>query len=436
MGGNGNGSTFGVLADPTFRNLFLAQFTSQMGSVIGITAFTFYLLEHFGDQPSYATISEMMISLPTLAVFFIVGVLADRMDRQKIAANSDLIAALLTLVLLATIQTGWMPLIFAVMFLRSAVGKFFGPAQGALVQGVLPRDQQVTAAGLNQTAMSILMLFGNTIGAACYWTVGVEGALVVDAVSYLASAWLIRRCRIDEAVRLPNGGSNWRDLKMRSVGADLKVGALYVWNFPVLFRLILGMFIVGLCIGGMMVMPIFMLKYKLAPDNYEAMTALMGIFSGVGILLGSSLATWMANKMKLYNLLAWGFLLGGLCYFGSAFSPNVWVFLTWEFVFGLTIPMVNVAFNGWMAQIVDPKMMGRVQGFRIPLMTIAQGLSLLVIAAVFPSHLSVTAAFLIMGGLLLVTAVYKWLSLPALARKLEEETADVQLSDVQAGRPL
>ena len=429
-------SKFGVLGDPTFRNLFLAQFTSQMGSTIGIIAFTFYLLEHFGDQPVYATISEMMISLPTLAVFFLVGVLADRMDRQKIAANVDLISALLTVVLLATIQTGWMPLIFAVMFLRSAVGKFFYPAQGALVQGVLPRDQQVSAAGLNQTAMSILTLFGNTIGTACYWTVGVEGALVVDAVSFLLSAWLIRRCRITEEVRLPNGRSSFRDLKVRTVWADLKIGALYVWNFPVLLRLILGMIIVGLCIGGMMVMPIFMLKYRLAPDNYEAMTAMMGIFSGIGVLLGSPLATWMANRMKLYNLLAWGFLLGGLCYFGSAYSPNVWVFLTWEFLFGLTIPMVNVAFNGWMAQIVDPKMMGRVQGFRIPLMTVAQGVSLLLIAAVFPAVLSVTAAFLIMGGLLVVTAAYKWWSLPALARKLEEETADLSPATVQAGRPL
>jgi MFS transporter, DHA3 family, macrolide efflux protein len=425
-------SKFGVLAEPTFRHLFIAQFASQLGSMIGITAFTFYLLEHFGDQPSYATISEMMISLPTLAVFFIVGVLADRMDRQKIASNSDLISAALTLVLLATIQTNWMPLIFAVMFLRSAVGKFFFPAQGALVQGVLPKDQQVSAAGLNQTSVSILILFGNTIGAACYWTFGVEGALLVDAISYLASAWLIRRCRIAEDVRLPNGRSKWSDLKMRTVWSDLKAGAVYIWNFPVLLRLIIGLMIVGLCVGGMSVMPIFMLKYKLAPDNYEQMSALLGIFSGVGILLGSPLATWMAKKMKLYNLLAWGFFLGGLAYAACAFSPNVWVFMTWEFLFGLTVPLVNVAFFGWMAQIVDVKMMGRVQGFRIPAMTVAQGLSLLLIAAVFPKWLSVTAAFLIMGGLLVITAVYKWLSLPALARKLEAETADVPLSNAQA----
>lgn len=170
-----------------------------------------------------------------------------------------------------------MPLIFTVMFLRSAVAKFFYPAQNALVQGVLPKDGQVSAAGLNQTAVSIMILFGNTIGAACYWSFGVEGAMIVDA--------------------------------------------------------------------------------------------------SLGLL------------------------------------PR-------------------------MGQIVDPKMMGRVNGFRIPLMTIAQGVSLLAIAATFPKYMSVTAAFLIMGGLLVVTAVYKWMSLPALVRKLEEETADVPLAQAQAGRPL
>ncbi|MGB8953991.1 MAG: MFS transporter [Tumebacillaceae bacterium] len=429
-------SRFGVLADRNYRNLFFASFTSQMGNVIGITAFTFYLLQHFGDQPAYATVSEMMISLPTLAVFFIVGVLADRMDRQKIALNSELISAGLTLVLLAVIQTGWMPLIFAVMFLRSAVAKFFYPAQNALVQGALPKDQQVSAAGLNQTSTSILILFGNTIGAACYWSFGVEGAIVVDAVSYLVSSWLIRRCRISEEVRLPNGRSTWRDLNVRTVWTDLKAGALYIWNFPVLLRLMIGLVIVGLCVGGMAVMPIFMLKYKLAPDNYEQMSALVGIFSGVGILLGSPLATWMAKKMKLYNLLAWGFFLGGLAYAGGAWSPNVWVFMSWEFAFGLTVPMVNVAFFGWMGQIVDPKMMGRVNGLRNPLMTVAQGLSLVAIAAVFPKYISVTAAFVIMGGLLVITAVYKWMTLPALVRKLEEETAEVPLTNAQVSRPL
>lgn len=114
-----------IFQNRNYLRLFLANFTSQLGSTIGLTAFMFYLLDRFSDQPAYASITELMYSLPTLAVFFIVGVLADRMDRQKIAYYCDWISAILSLTLMVAIYVGWMPLIFAVLFLRSAVQKFF-----------------------------------------------------------------------------------------------------------------------------------------------------------------------------------------------------------------------------------------------------------------------------------------------------------------------
>jgi MFS transporter, DHA3 family, macrolide efflux protein len=122
-----------IFQNRNFSKLFLAGFTSMMGSIIGVTAFMFYLLDKFSEQPFYATLAELMYSLPTLAVFFIVGVLADRMDRQKIALYCDWICAVLCLVLMGAIWLDWMPLIFAILFLRSAVGKFFFPADQAMV---------------------------------------------------------------------------------------------------------------------------------------------------------------------------------------------------------------------------------------------------------------------------------------------------------------
>lgn len=416
-------SKFGVLAHTEYRKLFFANFTSQMGSVIGTIAFLFYLLDHFGDQPAYATLTELMISLPTLAVFFLVGVLADRLDRQKIASNVDLLSAGLTVVLLIVIQTGWLPLIFAILFLRSAVGKFFPPAQTALTQGILGAENRVAAAGVNQMMVSVLLLFGNSLGAAVYWWVGIEGALIADALSFLTSAWLIRTCRISQDVRLPNGKTTWRELNVRAVWQDLKIGSRYVFDFTLLRRLMGSLLILGLCIGGMGVMPIFKLKYVLAPETYEQSAAIMGAFSGAGVLIGSAIASRLAKKMKLYHLLSWGFLLGGFCFVGSALATSIPVFFLFHFAFGLTIPMVNIAFFGWLALLVDPKMMGRVQGFTTPLMMVSQGVSLLLITASFPQYLSVTGAYLTMAGLLITIASYQWLALPHLARKFETPTA-------------
>ncbi|KEO82315.1 MFS transporter [Tumebacillus flagellatus] len=411
-------SKFGVLTNPQYRRLFFANFTSQLGSEIGTISFMFFLLHHFGNQPGYATLTDLMISLPTLTVFYIVGVLADRMDRQKIASNANLICAGLTAVLLAAVHVGWLPLIFAVLFLRSAVQKFFNPAQAALTQGILGPDERVAAAGVNQMMVSVLLVFGNSVGAGVYWAIGVEGALLIDAVSFLISSWLIRSCTVSEAVRLPNGKTSWRRLNVRTVWQDLKVGSLYIWNFPLLVRLMGGLLILGLTIGGMGVMPIFKLKYVLAPDNYETYAAMMGAMSGSGVLIASPIVSKLAKTMKLWNLLSWGFLLGGCCFVGSAFAPSVPVFFLFHFAFGLTMPMVNISFFGWISQLVDPKMMGRVQGWISPVMMVSQGISLLLITVTFPDWLSVTGAYATMGALLIAISLYQCLSLPTLARKI------------------
>lgn len=417
-------SKFGVLANSNYRKLWLAAFTSHTGSIIGGTAFTFFLLEKFSDQPVYTTLVSLMTSLPTLLVFFLVGVLADRFDRQKIASNTDLLCAGLTILFLLAVQTEFLPLIFGVLFLRAGVNKFFYPAQAAMVQGALPKEQQVTAAGFNQMTMSLLILFGNSLGALCYWSFGIEGAILVDFLSFLVSAWLIRSVRLSEEVRLPNGKSSWRELSVKSVFADLKVGSQYILRFRLLLTLILGLLIVGLCQGGMFVLPTFMMKYKLAPENYEEMIALMGIFSGIGILLGSPFATWLAKKMKLYALIILGFFLGGVAYAGASQSENAWFFLATNFAFGFTMPMVNVAFFGWMAQIVDPKMMGRVQGWMTPLSVIASGISLGFIAWAFPVYISVSGGYMMMAGLLFATTVFYLLTLPKLVREYEGRQAE------------
>src|SRR5690554_532299 len=156
---------FQVFKKKNYRFLYFATLTSQMGSVIGMTAFMFYLLARFSEQPYYATITELMYSLPTLVVFFLVGVVADKMDRQKVASYSDWLSAILSIILIVSIYIGWMPLVFIVLFLRSAITKFFAPAEIAIVQGILNKDEYASAAGLNQMTNSIFNLFGGAIGA-------------------------------------------------------------------------------------------------------------------------------------------------------------------------------------------------------------------------------------------------------------------------------
>ncbi|MGF2615200.1 MFS transporter [Rossellomorea vietnamensis] len=406
--------------NPVFTKLFFANFTSHMGSIIGLTAFMFYLLDRFSDQPVYASITEMMYSIPTLAVFFLVGVLADRMDRKKIAYYCDTVSVFLSLVLLGAIFIGWMPFIFFILFLRSAVQKFFFPAEQGILQGILSKDDYSTAAGLNQMVMSLFMLLGNGIAILIYWLAGIYGAVVVDAISFLISAILIKKCQVPVEARLPNGPHKIKDLSWSFIMKDFKLGMVYIFNHKLLMSLIGGFFVFGVVNGGFSVMPIFILKYKLAPETYEEYSILLGIAFGAGILIGSVIASMMTQKFKFHHLIVAGLTISGSFIILSSFATSTWVFLCVIFMAALGLPLVNIAIGGWMPSIIEPKMMGRVQGWISPIMMLSQTITLGFIAFSFPAILSIEMLYWIVGGSLMLVGVFYTIILPKFMKESDE----------------
>lgn len=411
-----------IFQNRTFRNLFLATFTSQMGSTIGLTAFMFYLLDRFSNQPVYASITELMYSLPTLAVFFLVGVFADRMDRQKIAYHCDWISAFLSITLIAAIAIDWMPFIFFVLFIRSAISKFFMPAESAMVQGILKKDDYTTAAGLNQLVMSLFMLFGNGLGIFAYWSLGIYGAIVIDALTFIISALFIKSVNISEEVRLPNGKHTFKDLHLKLVLKDFKLGISYILSNKLLRTLLIGFIVFGIVNGGFSVIPIFILKYKLAPNSYEELSIWIGVIFGTGVLLGSFIASIFTQKVKLYQLIIFGLLVSGGFIVLSSFTTNIYLFMVLMFFSSLGLPFVNIAIGGWMPSIIDPKMMGRVQGWINPLMMLSQSLTLGVIAVSFPKVVTVEMLYWMVGGCLMLVGLYYMISLPKYVATNEKET--------------
>ncbi|WP_226676948.1 MFS transporter [Rossellomorea aquimaris] len=412
-----------IFKNPIFLKLFFANFTSHMGSVIGLTAFMFYLLDRFSEQPMYASVTEMMYSLPTLVVFFLVGVLADRMDRQKIAYHCDTISAFLTLLLFVAIFIGWLPLIFTVLFLRSGVQKFFFPAEQGILQGVLSKDDYSTAAGLNQMVMSLFMLLGNAVAIFVYWTSGIYGAVAVDFVTFVISAILIKKCAIPEEVRLPNGKHSWKDLNIQSVSKDFTEGMKYILNHKLLLSLIGGFVVFGIVNGGFAVIPIFILKYKLAPGSYEEYSILLGVAFGAGVLIGSIFSSMLTQKFKFHVLIVAGLVISGTFIIAASFAPTTWLFLMIIFIAALGLPLVNIAIGGWMPSIIDPKMMGRVQGWINPLMMLSQSITLGVIAMTFPSVIKVEMLYWLVGGCLLIVAIFYTIILPKYVKEEEPHSA-------------
>ncbi|MBC8081075.1 MAG: MFS transporter [Gorillibacterium sp.] len=415
-----------LFSNRTFLKLFLASFTSQLGTIVGNMAFAFYLLDHFSNQPSYATLAEMMYALPTLAVFFIVGVIADRVDRRRIAEYSDWVRAGLTLILFIAISMKVLPVVFFILFLRSAVSKFFQPAESSMLQGILSKEQYTQASGLNQMIFGVFMLFGVGLGAISYQYIGIQGAVMVDGFSFIISALLIHFCRISESVRLPNGKADWKNMKLSVLTRDFKAGLSYILQHHLLLMLISGFFIFGLINGAFAVLPLFTMKYKLAPDTYERFTTLFAIFLGIGFLIGSVIGTSIAKLVKPHQIMIAGLFAAAGVTMILGFINHVWLYLILFFVLGLFLAPVNIAIGGWKPAIVEPAYMGRVNAWIDPLMMLAHSIALGLIALVYPHFVGLSVIYYGIGIALFSVFLIYAITLPKLSRVDSQVQVQVQ----------
>jgi MFS transporter, DHA3 family, macrolide efflux protein len=405
-----------VFQNKNYIMLFLSQVTSQLGSVTGLIAFTFYILDRFHNQPGMASITEMMYSLPTLFLFFLTGVIADSFDRKKIAMICELVCFVLSLLLLSAILTGHMPLIFSLLFIRSGVSKFFPPAQTSLLQGVLSKEDYPLAMGLNTMLSSIFFLTGTGIGVFIYWNFGVEGAILIDALSFLLSGLFISLVNVPKEVRIPNGEISIKEFSITTVYRNFIEGVLYTKNYPLLLSLLLGIVIIGIVNGGTSVMHIFIMKYKLAPEVYEQIQIGLTAAVGGGVLTGSIIATYLSKKIPLFKLIIASFIISGIIPFMQSITNDIWLYSIFHFIFGTSIPLCNVAFFGWLGQIVDPRMMGRIKALTTPLMMVSLVTMQGFIAVAFPKYLPVEGIFYLVGTASLLTAFYYMIRLPKLVR--------------------
>ena len=254
---------------------------------------------------------------------------------------------------------------------------------------------------------------------------------MVDVATLTISGLLIKSMKLDEGVRKPNGSYSIKELNIRFIWSDFMIGLKYILTNKLLLALIYGFIAFGVVNGGFSVMQVFILKYKLAPDNYEQVSIYFGIVFGAGVMIGSFLSSLLTQKVKLYKLIILGAFYIAVMTILASYSTNILVFLTICFFLALGLPMINIAIGGWMPTIIEPKMMGRVQGWITPLMMLSQSITLGIISIGYPNWFSIEIIYWFVGACFLVVGGYYSLVLPKLAKEKEQKDELARQKEVQ-----
>jgi len=189
-----------------FALLWSGGLISDLGDWMLLIALPVYVFQLTGS--AFITSTVFVVELvPALIVGQIAGVYVDRWDRRRILIVAGLAQAALLLPLLAATTVDRLWIIYVVAAVQSCLARLCGPAKAALVPALVPADQLTAANSLNAVSDNLARLVGSPLGGLAIQLLGLTGVVIVDAVTYLASAALtagLRSPRAETPARAPS----------------------------------------------------------------------------------------------------------------------------------------------------------------------------------------------------------------------------------------
>jgi len=217
-----------LFSERQFTALFIAQAISLTGDQLARVAIATLVFSETGSAFLTALVYAVTY-LPWLVGGPLLGGLADRLPRRAVMVSCQLISA----VLVALMAVPGMPLIAlaALLFVVILAESPFLSARASLLVDVLPDDRYVLASAMNQLTIQAAQVVGFAAGGALIRLIGPRDALLVNALSFLVSAALVRfGVRVHGVIASVQLGNSWE---------RMKTGAKVVFGDPRLRGLVL-----------------------------------------------------------------------------------------------------------------------------------------------------------------------------------------------------
>lgn len=317
-----------VRENRNFRLLWWAQIVSELGDWFYAISIYSLLLELTGSAKSIGLAYVLQV-LPQFFVAPAAGVVNDRMSRRRVMILSDLARAAIVLGMLLVRSPSLVWLVYLLLLLETVMWAFFEPGRSAVVPVIAREDELLAANALSSVTWSFNLAIGASLGGLAAAFLGREMVFLINALSFVGSAALIRAMRFPEEHLAHSRPFRVRDL---TDFTPFWEGARYMLRDR---RLLATLFVkggLGLMGTNWVLLPIFGERiFPVRPSELGAqragmlgMSLLMGS-RGVGALIGPLIGGYLlgreAARLRLGILL--GFVAGALGYLALAAAPSL-----------------------------------------------------------------------------------------------------------------
>lgn len=405
-----------LLEEKNYMRVFCANMVNRFGDSIDALAFAWMVYEITGDR-SWSALIVAFNTIPTIALMPFAGVLVEKYDKRLVMILTDIGRAVLVSLVVCLYAMGMVtPLILALStLLMSTFEAFRVPASLALYPRIVPREKFTLATSFSQSLSSVFVILGASAFGPVVATMGVEGAMLINAATFVISACLVF------TVRLPKETRKAVKMNAQHFFVELRQGFRYLYGKRVIFLIcILGSLI------GVLLIPIDALK---TPYVHESLgqgsiaLSVMSIASMLGTMTGSACFPLLNRRISKANLFILGGGCNGMAYFLyvaiSALGNDAARYAALagtSFFYGIGSAMLSVVINVAFMEHIEPAYISRVGSiFNSFASALAPAGSLLV--AGIATFLTVNQVFLVFGAITLL--FYSGMSFSKLFRDID-----------------
>jgi predicted MFS family arabinose efflux permease len=297
-----------------YRLLWLAQIVSELGDWFYALAVYNLLLDLTGSKAQAVGLAVVLQVLPSTFAAPTAGVLNDRISRKRIMIGADLMRFFIVLGMLLVRTPSMVWLVYPLLLVETIGAAFFEPAHSSVIPNIVPENQVLAANALASITWSFCLAAGASLGGIAAVWLGRDAVFVLNAFSFLLSAWLIRRMSFAEPHAAGRPPLHARELVDFT---PILEGVRYIRRDPRLFATVFVKGGIGLLGANNVLLPILgerVFPVKLSGLDHSraallGMSMLMGA-RGIGAILGPLIGGRWAGES--HSRLRTGILIGFL----------------------------------------------------------------------------------------------------------------------------
>ncbi|MBU0731175.1 MAG: MFS transporter [Proteobacteria bacterium] len=397
-----------------FRRLWLAGIISQMGNWFNYIAIFVLLTKLTG---SGAAVSWFLIAkfIPTTILGPAAGVIADRFSRKMIMILSDLsrVAVVLCFLLVDKPEHVW--LVYVLALIQESIWTFYDPARRATIPNLCRPEELNIANALGGATWSLMLAFGAGLGGLVTALLGWQTAIIIDSVTFLVSAGLLKGLVLPPLKKRPEKKLTWKDYTglndlhegLKYVASDKKVAALLLvksgWAIS----------------GGILVMLTVFGEEVFPTHGPGAGSGILYSIRGVGAALGPILA-WRylgETRNEMYRAIGLSFFVASGAYMLFGQAQSLLAAIPFVFIGHLGGSVQWVFSTNLLQRTVPDEFRGRVFAAEMGLLTLILSLSTYFTGAALGHGLDPRLVMMRLAMLFLlpgiIWSVYIWTNNPA-----------------------